>query len=89
MRPSQHLLLSNIFAFIGAHDETKADIRAIVQEAEENGGYQSLPDAKKELIIATLQRDRNQKDLQSTTTHPAVQLHDVRVTFNRISQEVR
>ena len=86
VRPFNPLLLANT-STSGAHDETKADIRDIVQEAEKNGGYQSLEDTKKEVLVAALQHGRSQKYV-STALHPAVQLHDVRITFDRIKREV-
>jgi hypothetical protein len=72
---------------LGAHDDTKAEIRAIVKEAQGNGGYQSLSSTKQDVLLKALEDDRKEKERRSTT-NSSVQLHDVRITFEKISREV-
>jgi len=71
----------------GAHDESKADIQAIISEGRANNGYRGLSEAQQNVLIKALQDHRN--EIQLAETHrPSVQLHDVHTTFNMIDREV-
>jgi hypothetical protein len=71
----------------GAHDNSKAQIQAAIEEGKANGGYHTLSEAKQDLLIKALQCHRNEIEL-SETNRPSVPLHDMHTTFNMINREV-
>jgi len=63
------------------------EIKAIVDESRVSGGYQSLSDAQKDILIKALQDHHNELQI-SETSQPSVQLHNIQMTFSLIHCEV-
>jgi hypothetical protein len=73
--------------FLGRHDKSKADIRAIIEEAKELGGYEHLEPEQKQALLNALEESRAVEDT-GIIRRPLAQLHDTRIVLEKVCREV-
>jgi hypothetical protein len=72
---------------LGADDPTKDNIRVIIEEANDLGGYQHLSQDQQQELIDQLEVSR-QEETTGITRRPQAQLQDARAVMERVRREV-